>query len=90
MEVTKRNGTKEAFDFNKIKIAVNKAFNAVYKNDAPNDFIDYLETITSTLDSDKSVEEIQNIVEDALMEFKWFDVAREYIKYRDKHNSIRS
>ena len=89
MEVIKRNGTKETFDFNKIKNAVNKAFNAVYKNDAPNDFIDYLETITSTLDSNVKIEQIQNIIEDALMEFKWFDVAREYIKYRDKHNEIR-
>ena len=90
MNVIKRNGTTEKFDFNKIKSAVNKAFKAQYQSDAPEDLIAYLESVSKTFTDDKSVEEIQNFVEDSLMQFKWFDVARSYISYRDHHNSIRN
>ena len=89
INVIKRDGTKVPFEFEKIKIAVNKAFNSIHNSDAPDDFISYLENITSTFNEDISVEEIQNFVENSLMEFKWFDVAREYIKYRDHHKTIR-
>ena len=90
MKVIKRNGTTEEFNFDKIKNAVNKAFKAQYQSDAPDDLISYLENVASTFTDDKSVEEIQNFVEDSLMQFKWFDVARNYISYRDHHNSIRN
>ena len=90
INVIKRDGTKVPFEFEKIKIAVNKAFNSIHNSDAPDDFISYLENIASTFNEDISVEEIQNFVENSLMEFKWFDVARSYISYRDRHNSIRN
>ena len=90
MNVIKRDGSVEPFDFQKIKNAVNKAFKAVHDLEAPDDFIDYLESVVSTFAEDKSVEELQNFVENSLMEFKWFDVARSYISYRDRHNSIRN
>lgn len=90
MKVIKRNGTTEEFNFDKIKNAVNKAFKAQYQSDAPDDLIAYLENVAFTFTDDKSVEEIQNFVEDSLMQFKWFDVARNYISYRDRHNSIRN
>ena len=90
MNVIKRDGSIEPFDFQKIKNAVNKAFKAVHDLEAPDDFIDYLESVASTFAEDKSVEELQNFVENSLMEFKWFDVARSYISYRDRHNSIRN
>lgn len=67
MQVIKRNGEKQDFDFNKIKNAVNKAFNAVHQSDAPDDFIDYLKAISLTFTSDMTVEDIQNHVEYALM-----------------------
>ena len=90
MEVIKRNGNKVPFDFNKIKNAVNKAFNAVYDADASEEFIDYLRVTSETFDNNITVEEIQDSVENALMEFKWFDVARAYIKYRDEHAEERA
>ena len=90
MNVIKRDGSIEPFDFQKIKNAVNKAFKAVHDLEAPDDFINYLESVASTFAEDKSVEELQNFVENSLMEFKWFDVARSYISYRDRHNSIRN
>ena len=70
MNVIKRNGTTEKFDFDKIKSAVNKAFKAQYQSDAPEDLIAYLESVSKTFTNDKSVEEIQNFVEDSLMQFK--------------------
>ena len=90
MEVIKRNGNKVPFDFNKIKNAVNKAFNAVYNTDAPEEFIDYLRSTSETFSNNITVEEIQDSVENALMEFKWFDIARAYIKYRDEHAEERA
>lgn len=90
MEVIKRNGDKVPFDFNKIKNAVNKAFNAVYNTDASEEFIDYLRATSETFKDNITVEEIQDSVENALMEFKWFDVARAYIKYRDEHAEERA
>lgn len=70
MDVIKRNGSIESFDFQKIKNAVNKAFNAEYNSDAPEEFIDYLETLVSTFGDNIKIEEIQNLVENALMEQK--------------------
>lgn len=70
MQVVKRDGTKVPFEFNKIENAVNKAFQALYESDAPEEFIDYLKVTSSTFEDDMSVEDIQNFVENSLMEFK--------------------
>lgn len=70
INVIKRNGSIEPFDFQKIKNAVNKAFKAVEKTDAPDSLINYLETLCSTFKEDKTVEEIQDFVEKSLMEHK--------------------
>lgn len=89
MQVIKRDGSLQPFDFEKIKNAVNKAFLATEGAEAPDDFIDYLKAVSSTFDTDKSVEEIQDFVEYSLMEFKWFDVAKNYITYRYTRHLIR-
>lgn len=70
INVIKRNGSVEPFDFQKIKNAVNKAFKAVEQTDAPDSLINYLETLCSTFKEDKTVEEIQDFVEKSLMEHK--------------------
>ena len=70
MQVIKRDGTLQPFNFEKIKNAVNKAFQAIYQNDAPDDFINYLEATSSTFETNMSVEDIQDFVENSLMEFK--------------------
>ena len=90
MQVIKRDGSKQEFDFNKIENAVNKAFIAVHNIDAPEELIHYLRVICQTFIEDKSVEEIQDIVENTLMDFKCYDVARAYIKYRDTHAEERA
>ena len=90
MQVIKRDGTLQPFDFKKIENAVNKAFNSKYKTNAPDEFIDYLRVICNSFTENKTVEEIQDLVENSLMEFKWFDVAKAYILYRENHNNIRN
>ena len=90
MNVIKREGQVVPFDFEKIKSAVNRAFNAVHGTEAPDNFIDYLKAITETFDEDKSVEDIQKIVIYSLGEFKYYDVQLAYIKYKDKHDSVRN
>lgn len=88
--VIKRDGKKVPFDFNKIKTAVDKAFRATYNSDASEEFIDFLEVCVQTFEEEIEVETIQDFVENCLMEQHWYDVAREYIKYRDKHAEGRA
>lgn len=90
INVIKRSGEKVPFEFEKIKNAVNKAFNATYNYDAPDDFINYLEAASKTFNDNVTVEEIQDFVEDGLMLFKWFDVMRTYDRYRTERTTIRN
>lgn len=89
MQVIKRDGTKVPFEFNKIKNAVNKAFQALYESDAPEDLIDYLKVTSSTFEGDMSVEDIQKFVIYTLGEFKYYDVQIAYAEYRYKHTEER-
>lgn len=90
IQVIKRNGEKQNFDFEKIKNAVNKAFMAVHRNNAPDEFLNYLEVVSQTFKDGITVEGIQNHVEYALMGQGWFDVAKAYILYREKHSEERA
>lgn len=89
INVIKRDGAVVPFDFNKIKNAVNKAFQAVYESDAPEDFINYLEVTSSTFEDDMSVEDIQKFVIYSLGEFKYYDVQIAYTEYRALHKIHR-
>lgn len=89
MQVIKRDGTKVPFEFNKIKNAVNKAFQALYESDAPEDLIDYLKVTSSTFEGDMSVEDIQKFVIYTLGEFKYYDVQIAYIEYKKEHEALR-
>ena len=89
MNVIKREGQIVPFDFEKIKSAVNRAFNAIHGCDAPDDLIDYLRAASETFEEDKSVEDIQKFVIYTLGEFKWFDVQMAYTEYRSKHAEER-
>ena len=89
INVIKRDGTVVPFNFEKIKNAVNKAFNAVYNSDAPEEFIDYLSAASMTFEPNMSVEEIQKFVIYSLGEFKYYDVQIAYTEYRYKHAEER-
>lgn len=86
MKVVKRDGTKQEFNLDKIKQAITKAFHAVKKTHEIN--IDQVAeyVFDQIYDKDKVyVEEIQDLVETALMIHKYYDVAKAYIKYRAEH-----
>ena len=84
MQVIKRDGTKVPFEFDKIKNAVNKAFQSIYKSDAPENFIDYLKVTALLLGDEVGVEDIQKFVIYSLGEFKYYDVQIAYITYKNK------
>ncbi len=86
MNVKKRDGSLVEFDEYKITNAISKAgFVANYTKEKIAKKIKKLaskETI--------SVEDIQNLIEEALMKHGYPDVAREYIRYRYKRELIRN
>ena len=87
MEIIKRNGSEAVFDISKIIAAVTKANNVVASNQRLTK-----EQITAIADDvaqecqsrnhAMNVEEIQDLVEDAIMQTKAYEVARKYITYR--------
>lgn len=89
MIVIKRDGTKENFDIDKIQRAVYSAFKAVGKP-MPDYLVKMIDSLFSPLEGDAiGVEEIQDKIENILMNDKFFDVAKAYILYREKHKQAR-
>src|SRR5690554_5924624 len=85
--IIKRDGSQVYFSIEKIKNAINKAFISV-GNFPTND------TITNILSrlniyNGINVEEIQNQVEVALMAEQYYNVAKAYMLYRQKHSEDR-
>lgn len=89
MIVIKRDGTKENFDIDKIQRAVYSAFKVVGKP-MPDYLVKMINSLFSQLEGDAiGVEEIQDKIENILMNDKFFDVAKAYILYREKHKQAR-
>ena len=96
--VTKRNGTKEEFNPEKIEAAIYKAFQAtdiaLSEKDKKivSEFIDTIANDTSTDNGNPvagiSVESIQNKVEKFLCK-RWFPVGKAYMLYREQHKQAR-
>ncbi len=97
-EITKRNGTKVPFDENKIIIAMRKAFSQ--ENTAVTDDVlqQMMDRVTAKLEgvcavcTDEpcpTVEQVQDLVEETLMERGYFSVAKHYILYRFKQTEER-
>lgn len=91
MNVIKRDGTIQKWDFNKIVAAVTKAFNAV--NQEPNDkFIEYLESEFAPYlkkDNDLTVEQIHDIVRNLFIKKNKFEVVDGFIRWRKEREEIR-
>ena len=81
--IVKRDGKKEPFSIDKIKVAISKAFLSV-GSFATQDVITNILCRVS-IANDMTVEEIQNQVEVALMAERYYAVAKSYILYRQKH-----
>lgn len=89
MQVIKRDGSIEEFDYNKIIRAVENAFKSCSKV-MPQYLYSTLKALFSVLDGDTiGIEEIQDKVENILMNDKHFDVAKSYIIYREQHKQAR-
>ncbi|MEK7612904.1 MAG: ribonucleoside-diphosphate reductase subunit alpha [Patescibacteria group bacterium] len=95
-KIKKRNGEIVDFVPAKIAIAVQKAFAAVLGDSRETEAADITRVVADTIDLKfastafmPTVEEIQDLVETALMERGYFDVAKSYIIYRYEHEKIR-
>ena len=87
MKIIKRNGAEVPFDITKIITAVTKASDSVSgQNRLTKDQITQIAAAVTdqcqTLNRAVSVEEVQDMVENQLMDIKAHDVARHYITYR--------
>ncbi len=91
MQVIKRNGTFVDYDPAKIKTAIEKANKEVKpKERASRDEIKEILTYIEGLGEERlRVEEIQDIIEEKLMEFQHFALAKKYIIYRYKRAWVR-
>lgn len=89
-EIEKRDGTFVAFDRDKIKVAIIKAMKSINQEDekGANAVTTSVVRELNKLDGVVGVEQIQDIVENKLMH-KYPEVAKSYIKYREKRNVIR-
>ena len=89
LKILKRDGTVEEFNFDKIKTAVGKAYASCGKqvNETVLSLI-HSEIVGSHYLEPVSVETIQDIVERKIGAYD-FDVAKEYILYREKHKQAR-
>lgn len=90
MQVIKRNGEKQDFDIRKIARAIYRAHQSVGLKITLSDSKKQAEEITSNYHNQVlEIEKIQDDVEKYLMENKYFDTARAYIKYREKQKEDR-
>ena len=87
MQVVKRNGSLEEFDYNKIKAAILKAFDSCCPVD-DTEFIDEMITEMYVWDG-ITIEEIQDIVIETLRDFGFDEVASAYSSYRNDQSHYR-
>lgn len=85
--IIKRNGKREPFSMDKIRNAIARAFESVGTSVTH----DEMANITGRLSvrDGISVEDIQNQVERSLMAERFYDVAKSYILYRQRHYEDR-
>lgn len=92
MRVVKRDGEIVRFNQNKIIEAISKANKNVAKSERANtnerkEIIKYIKSLKK---SEISVEEIQDIIENKLMELNKFELAKKYILYREERTKVRN
>ena len=88
-KVVKRDGTLAEFNEKKIVNAVAAAFESVGQTLPPGLMESLIKAIEINLSNPIGVEEIQNRVERYLMDNKYFQAAKSFILYREKHKEDR-
>ena len=94
MKIIKRNGSEVEFDAHKIVVAVTKANNSVVPSARMTELqikriAEDVELAAMHMNRALSVEEIQDMVEDQIMNQRAFEVARRYITYRYTRALVR-
>lgn len=95
MKIIKRNGEEKDFDIRKIEVAMEKAFISVglplQQEKIKSMAKEVEEKIKTQFPSGHivSVEEVQDFVEIALIENKFYTVVKSYILYRASHHTMR-
>ena len=94
MKIIKRSGSEDVFDVDKIIGAIRKANDSVidYEKLKDEQIVEIAENVEIACENMKrspSVEEIQDMVENQLMNQRAFTVARNYITYRYKRALVR-
>lgn len=87
LNIVKRDGSTVAFEADKIRHSVSAAFQSVGKELTDEDFDSIYGHLK--LHDGISVEEIQDQVSTALMQGGFYEVAKSYILYREKHREAR-
>ncbi|MBR3132913.1 MAG: anaerobic ribonucleoside-triphosphate reductase [Clostridia bacterium] len=91
MQVIKRDGKSVDFDPEKIRIAIGKANNEVSKKERVSE--EEVENIVEYIQDVKKrrilVEDIQDMIEEKLMEYGKYNLARKYITYRYNRALVR-
>lgn len=93
MYVIKRNGKQVIFDKTKIAVAVSKANKEVLENklsdDQINNIADTIESRAKQFSRALNIEEIQDMVENLIMYYNKYEVAKAYVLYRYKQKENR-
>ncbi len=94
MKIIKRSGVEEVFDGQKIIVAVTKANDSVVPSSRMTEvqirrIAEDVESAAMNMNRSLTVEEIQDLVEDQIMNLRAFDVARRYITYRYTRALVR-
>ncbi len=94
LKIIKRSGAEVEFDQHKIIVAINKANDSV--NDSQKLSLDEIQEIADAVTRScedmcrsANVEEIQDMVENQLMKYRAYEMARNYITYRYRHALAR-
>ncbi len=90
MQIIKRSGETEPYNGEKIITAIQKAFSEMGQCPCRNTLEQLLFSVESHLPPCPTVEQVQDLVERTLMEQGFFDVAKQYILYRQKRSELRA
>ena len=98
--VVKRNGKKVDFDKTKVALAIKKGFDSILNDDdepvyTSKDVQKVYQTVIKRIEKDYKeedkikIEEIQDLIEDALSKCHYEDVYKSFSEYRDRRNQSR-
>ena len=100
LKVVKRNGKKVDFDKTKVALAIKKGFDSIVDADdepiyTSKDVQKVYQTVIKKIGKDYAneekikIEEIQDMIEDALVKCKYEDVYKSFSEYRERRNQSR-